>query len=141
MLCSFRNVYNCFCPLCPACQLKHAAPIGVRTDRLIELLMETFGCELGDTYATNLFPFVEKEAASTHITMRDLVRAATESVTTDSDCRAEAGDLPRTPPSPRCDVRVSWMRRSDCRCDCQSRSRWERRYLVPGPPLNASDSE
>lgn len=46
--------------------------------RLVELLRQHFGVELGDTYATNLFPFIKRGGLSSSIPMGDLVRAAQE---------------------------------------------------------------
>jgi hypothetical protein len=46
--------------------------------RLIELLRDYFGVELGDVYATNLFPFIKRGDISSPIPMRDLIRAAQE---------------------------------------------------------------
>ena len=46
--------------------------------RLVELLRQHLGAELGDVYATNLFPFIKGGGISSPIPMRDLVRAAQE---------------------------------------------------------------
>jgi uracil-DNA glycosylase len=46
--------------------------------RLIELLRCQFGVELGDVYATNLFPFIKRGNISSYIPRRELVRAAQE---------------------------------------------------------------
>jgi len=46
--------------------------------RLIELLRRHFGVELGDVYATNLFPFIKRGGISNSIPMGDLIRAAQE---------------------------------------------------------------
>ena len=46
--------------------------------RLVELLRHHFGVELGDVYATNLFPFIKKGGISSSIPIGDLVRAAQE---------------------------------------------------------------
>ena len=46
--------------------------------RLIELLRTHFSVELGEVYATNLFPFIKKGGMSSLIPMDDLVRAAKE---------------------------------------------------------------
>ena len=46
--------------------------------RLIELLRYHFAAELGDVYATNLFPFIKKGNISSSLPMRDLIRAAQE---------------------------------------------------------------
>lgn len=46
--------------------------------RLVELLRHHFGVELGDVYATNLFPFIKKGGISSSIPIGDFVRAAHE---------------------------------------------------------------
>ncbi len=46
--------------------------------RLVELLRRHFGVELGDVYATNLFPFIKRGGISSSIPMGDLIRAAQE---------------------------------------------------------------
>ena len=46
--------------------------------RLVELLRHHFGVELGDVYATNLFPFIKRGGISSSIPMGDLIRAAQE---------------------------------------------------------------
>jgi len=47
-------------------------------ENLIQLLRETFGLALQDTYATNLFPFVKRRGMSSSIPKSDLIRAADE---------------------------------------------------------------
>lgn len=46
--------------------------------RLRELLQTHFSVELGDVYATNLFPFIKSGGISSSVPMRDFVRAAKE---------------------------------------------------------------
>jgi restriction system protein len=52
---------------------------GLPTNRnLIRLLQATFGLGLGDTYATNLFPFIKLGGMDSKIPRKDLLRAAEE---------------------------------------------------------------
>ena len=46
--------------------------------RLAQLLRETFGISLADTYSTNLFPFIKPGGMSAAIPRKDLMRAAHE---------------------------------------------------------------
>lgn len=65
-------------PLDSDCVRYGLTPKFMTNKRLIELLRCHFGVELGDVYATNLFPFVKRGNISSPIPMRDLVRAAQE---------------------------------------------------------------
>jgi restriction system protein len=65
-------------PLDPDCARYGLTKIFQTNKRLIELLRHHFDVELGDVYATNLFPFIKKGNMSSSIPMRDLVRAAQE---------------------------------------------------------------